>query len=1626
MKNTKHLLLVLFFIFTCISATLAADKLRWIENKGQWHENVKYKMQLAVGDVYLEANKMKYAFWEVSEWADVHTDGDNDKPHGRPVGYKGHAYQVSFVGANPQTQLQSFKKLQEYHNYYIGNDPTKWAASVNIYEEVKYKTLYPGIDMHVYAHEGYMKYDFLVEKGKSPSVIQLKYEGQNKIEIAGGNLLISNDINQVKELAPVAYQVINGKKMDVPCTFHLSENIVTFDFPSGYNLNYALVIDPTLVFSTPTGSSASNYGFTATYDNAGNAFGGGNIFGPGYPVTIGAFQTTFMGGSTDAGITKYNPTGTAAIFSTYLGGNGFDAPHSMIVNSLGELLVMGSTGSSNFPIVGGFDNTLGGTADFYVAKFSVTGALLASTFIGGSGDDGRNTGFSSNYGDASRGEIVVDDQDNVYVAGCSNSTDFPTTLGAYDVSHNGSQDGVVFKINPTLSSLTWATYLGTTADEGAFGVKVDDIYNVYVSGGTSSATFPTTTGTVQTASSGAKEGFVSKLSANGANLLASTYTGTTGNDVCFFLELNAANEVFVMGQTDGNYPIINTTYSMPNGNLFIAKLNNNLTTYLFTTRVATNVSSGNMSPTAFLVDVCENVYFCGWGTTTGLPVSANAVQPTSYGGDFYLGVLEPGATGLLHATNFGGTSWEHVDGGTSRFDKNGIVYEAVCSSGNFPITPGAFSSALGSGFNLSVFKIAFGFSGTTASFNPTDSLGIAVDTVCGSFHFYYQNNSTHTPTTAYIWDFGDGTPIDTTYIPSHYYNTPGDYTITLIVTDTAASCTGSDTTTQTITVLAPPIADFNATDVCVGQVTQFTNQTNVPCTAYIWIFGNGIGSSALENPSYNYSSAGTYNVNLIVQTGVGCADTVMHPIQVFEGITASFTAPPVCQNNPSIFTNTSTLASGTFTSSWDLGNGTSSTVTNPSPIYVNAGTYNATLIVTTDHACKDTVTQALIVYPTPIADFTTADVCLTKTAQFTNQTNIPCTNFLWGFGDGMGTSLLQNPSYTYSTAGNYMVSFEVTTADGCKDTILHPIEIFEGISANFSAPPVCHPNTSVFTNNSVLASGTFTSSWNMGDGFTSTATNLNHTYLNPGTYNATLVVTTDHACKDSLTQSVIVYPKPTADFLAPPVCQNLPSVFADNSTLASQWNWDLADGTTNSTSNFNHIYASPNTYQVQLIVTTVEGCKDTIIKPVTVYALPKADFMAANKCEYDAVNYVNTSTLGSHPMSSYAWDFGDASTATIKSPSHLFATFGNYLTTLIATDDFGCADTIQKNIEIYAKPNADFVVPTVCFGTESNFLDNSAMPSNSADVLATWNWSFGDGNSSNNQNPIHNYAFADNFPVILTVTSDKNCVDAVSHMAIVKSTPLVPIIKNDTVCAGTDAILLAGTVEDAWIYWYSNYSDSLPFYTGFEYQLSPLFTYHSYYVQAIDKANGCRSVKIPIIADVHPETTQEIVINPTELFVPNAVANFSVSTNIPLIDYSWTLENRITSEAATPIHQYQFPGVYDIEVNTTDKNGCKKTLTQQIEVKEVKGLQIPSVFSPNGDLSNDDFWIGNYEIAQFSIEIYNRWGEMIFASADPNFRWNGKTQNGKDCPEGVYVYKIKARSTNLKDIAAAGTITLIR
>jgi gliding motility-associated-like protein len=936
----------------------------------------------------------------------------------------------------------------------------------------------------------------------------MRYEGV-KLSTRKNQLIAATSVGEVAQLAPYSY-LFDGQRgrTEIRCRYTIRDgNTVSFDVQD-HDPASTLIIDPTVVFCSFTGSKVSNWGFTATPGPDGSFFAGGIVFGSAFPYNTGALQPTYGGGSFDVGILKLSPNGATKMYATYIGGSDAETPHSLICDAQGNLIVLGRTYSLDFPEKTSAGQ--GGGADMFVAKLNAMGSsMIGCMRIGGTGDDCVNMQdqvrnhfekanvLIRNYGDDSRSEVIVDGDNNILVAASTQSSGLGGSAGAFPIVGTvfqpnfggGVQDGVVLKIDANCNHLIWSSFLGGSGADGAFVLRQNPLTgDIFVAGATSSPDFPgDRTGVIQGSfAGGVCDGFVTQISADGSAQKKTTYLGTSDAEAIYGIQFDKKGFPYVMGTTNGVWPVMNAGYFNAGARQFVSKLQPDLSAFVYSTTFGTGSASAhalpNISPVAFLIDRCENIYVSGWGGwiiggevdpyglsgTVGMPTTPDAAKKVRDNREFYFIVLQKNSSSLLYGTFYGENDnsksiSEHVDGGTSRYDQNGIIYQGICAncSGGatapFPTTIGVWSPTNGAsnGCNEAALKIAFNFAGVAAGLRASVNGRLGDTSGCVPLDADLQDTIRNAK--SYLWDFGDGSPDTATIGPElhHTYSLPGFYTIRMIALD-SNSCNGADTTYRHVigrTDRAP--LDFSyvkdPNQPCSSLSYDFTNLSTAPPgkpfgpASFVWDFGDQsppipAGTGPL---SHSYQNTGTYIVELILVDTSYCnyPDTASKTLRVSPVAKAQFLTPATgCAPYVAIFNNTS-LGGLQFT--WDFGDGSSSADPNPTHEYDKPGVYTVSLLEVDTTTCnkRDSTQETITVSSKPQAAFTYSPSPPTANTPlvFTNE-SIGGVSYKWLFGDGDSSvqTSMDPVTHLFVRTDTFLVCLLTTNAAGCTDTVCHP------------------------------------------------------------------------------------------------------------------------------------------------------------------------------------------------------------------------------------------------------------------------------------------------------------------------------------------------------------------------------------------------------------------------------------------------------------------------------------------------------------------------------------------------------------------------------------------------------------
>ena len=689
----------------------------------------------------------------------------------------------------------------------------------------------------------------------------------------------------------------------------------------------------------------------------------------------------------------------------------------------------------------------------------------------------------------------------------------------------------------------------------------------------------------------------------------------------------------------------------------------------------------------------------------------------------------------------------------------------------------------------------------------------------------------------------------------------------------------------------------------------------------------------------------------------------------------------------------------------------------------------------------------------PTAEFNTAigEVCLGDQIVLLNDTTasgIPITNWEWNMGDNSGLSTAFNQFYSYANSGVYDVELVVFSDDGCSDTVVNsviihdvPDAIFEFTVNGTTYQPsngdiinICVNDSIYFDNQSSISSLDSISQydWDLGDGNTSTDVHPAHQYTVPGAKIVSLDIGSNFNCIDDFYCIINVADVPVADFtMTASECQNIPISFSDNSTINSgsiiDYSWDFGDLSTSSLVNPVYQYSTSGIHDVSLIIESDLGCIDSITYPIELLPVPTANFEAIGHCLNEVINFNDQSIISSGNIISWNWDFGDNNTATVQSPSNIFANEGSYLVELIVESDLNCFDTFSINHVIYPIPEALFAVEDDCANEMIEFDNLSTIVQGS---IQETNWSFGNGDSSYVYQPVSfSYTLPGVYPVVLEVISDQDCINYDSADLTIFELPVADIIQDPLVGCHPFNVLLNNSIDANTVECFWNLGDG-----NISYDCGKVI--HTYFPGIYDVSlivyseHGCTdSIELIDFIEVFESPVADFDYTPKETTTFNTEVSFTNQSS-NAYSYLWSFDNEeIVVE--NPVHLFpDIAGAYSVTLKAfNDAHTCEDEITKTIIIRDELTFYVPNAFTPDGNNSNEIFKpvISGIDIYAYKLTIYNRWGEVIFISYDPSVGWDG-TYNSTDIVQnGVYIWQIDYEvGTKDERLTKNGIVNVIR
>ncbi len=984
---------------------------------------------------------------------------------------------------------------------------------------------------------------------------------------------------------------------------------------------------------------------------------------------------------------------------------------------------------------------------------------------------------------------------------------------------------------------------------------------------------------------------------------------------------------------------------------------------------------------------------------------------------------------------------------------------------------------------------------TTVTVNPKPVAGFTVDAapVCLGASPTFANTSTlSSGTITYKWSFGDNTTA-TAATPTHLYSTTGQYNVKLVATSDIGC---KDSITKPVDIIANPVSSFNITSTnrqCIFG-NDFTFQNTSPAGAginYIWHFGDGATSTQTPATNHSYTTTNTFNVKLLAvqSSNTNCKDSTIKPVIVDPSPTVAFgfyNSVRQCFKDHSFRFKNNSVSAVPLTYEWYFGDGGTSSSAEPVYSYTAPGTYQVKLIAYASGLCKDSITIPVTVDPTPVADFqiTSNTVQCQDNNQFTFQNNSSVSDGSvlshgWSYSDG-NTSTQSNPQYTYNSYGSFAVRLITNTVNGCADSTSKSIQVNPKPVAAFNLAggleQCFRSNNFNFQNSTTIPSGTFNQTWAFHNGATTSSFNSNQSFNAAGTYRVSLIATSNNGCIDSTSKDVTVNPDPVAAFTVNDTTQcfrgnsfsftNASSV----STGTLNYDWDFGGGNNSAQLSPTNIYSAfSNTYNIQLIATSNKGCKDTTYKNIYLYKTPTAGFTInslTEQCEKGNLFQFNNNSVFASPLT-YQWNFGEGSNSTQTNTTKQYPTQGDYTITLIAsTTENNCADTIAKPVKVYKNPGAGFTVnaiPQCLTGNNFNFVGTPA------GTNYQYQWSFGDGGTSNAATTSHSYTAANSFPVRLIVdhlaTSTLTCSDTSTQSMVVNPMPVGFITNKGTydLCQGvTRPLNASGGTNYQW------FLNGVPI-NGANSATHNAISEGTYTLDAVNQF-GCRAASVDT---AYINEIKKPSANFTwDSYCINKAVQFS-NTTTPgahnVVNYAWTFGNGASSNNISPLQTYSASGAFKVKLSVTSaicpthlsviektvnvetplvgtryspinavvgntytlsartvgvkyqwlpsadltnptsrtpilkatgeqdyrvvittSSGCQAVDSIKILIFNQSQVLVPKAFTPNNDGLNDVLYpilVGIKYLKSF--RVYNRWGNLIYATTDAKSGWNG-------------------------------------
>ncbi|REJ84858.1 MAG: PKD domain-containing protein [Bacteroidetes bacterium] len=825
----------------------------------------------------------------------------------------------------------------------------------------------------------------------------------------------------------------------------------------------------------------------------------------------------------------------------------------------------------------------------------------------------------------------------------------------------------------------------------------------------------------------------------------------------------------------------------------------------------------------------------------------------------------------------------------------------------------------------------------TLTVNPLPIASFSLQQACDGLPVNFSNQSSISSGSiqSYLWDFGDNT-VSSTQSPSHTYPNSGGFTASLTVTSNAG-CTSS--TSRNLGVYPLPVARFSNTNACHGSPVNFTDSSyinNGNIASWNWNFGNNASASG-NSASHTYANPGTYQAILTVVSDEGCTSSVSRPVSIYQLPQASISVGNTCTNQNANFSSSVNPGSGSIASySWNFGDGSVSSLSNPSHLYSAPGVYSVQLEVRNSYGCISSANSSITSYPLPQAAFSAPDACQYSAISFTQNSTITAgviSSYYWNFGDN-NSSGQASPVHSYSSSGTYTVSLIAVSSNGCMDTSEMNLTVNPLPQVVFSAPDACAGTFIQFNNQSYASNGNISSvQWDFGDGTISSLQNPVHTYYNPGTYNVQLTAISSAGCMAVFAMPVNSYPTPQADFASQPVCDGFSTIFYNQSYVPGGSGytneWSFGDGARSVQHSPVHQYGASGVYGTSLTVTSDHGCTVTVAQVNRVYANPVPDFSTADVCVGNSTTFTDNSVSSDGNISSWRWNFGDGSSSSQKSPVHTYQQTGIYQIELITVSEFGCMSRMLGTVEVFSSAKPQIQTANACAGSSIQFINNTT---NNTGSQLSYSWDLGNGVRVDSSSVNVTYNTPGNYKVIMTATTAEGCSAQAEADVEIYPLPAISITagnacENEAIQFNNSASILYGAITSYQWNLGNGQVSSDP---------TPSYTYSSagdYQVSLTSSSDrGCVNSAVSTLR-VHPKPSVSFNSGIQGCAPLNAgFTDLSVISTGNISGWLWNFGDGSISTNQNPQHLYTNGGSYDVTLTVVSDMGCSNTFTNRNSV----------------------------------------------------------------------------------------------